>query len=130
MRRDPLLCTLLLLFTFTACDSAARRADCEERQMIVSLEKAGSDLTKPHRIEFTLHLFSETAANEVKTKLRERGFEEVEVEMVRPNEKWVCSVMKMMKPELEEIRKTGKVLEAVAKEVGGQYVSWGTRKLQ
>ena len=89
------------------------------------LKKAGSDLAKPHNIEFFLYLPSEAAANTAASRIREHGFQAA----VKPPLKtagWLCFATKTMVPELSELQRIRRDFERLTRELGGNYDGWGT----
>lgn len=96
-----------------------------DEQVLIELEKAGSDLSKPHDIELFLFFPTKEAANSAANQIKTKGFD-VKVQAGAESESWVCYVYKTMVPELQAIQKTSAYLNEIADSLGGKYDGWGT----
>jgi len=93
--------------------------------VLIQLKKAGSDLSKPHHIEFFLYLPTEAAAETAASKLRAESFQAT----VKPPLKgagWLCFATKTMIPELVELQRIRRDFNRLTRELGGNYDGWGT----
>jgi regulator of RNase E activity RraB len=114
----------LLLGLLPSC-AIGQTAD-PDQIVIEQLGKAGSDLSKPHRIEFFLYFPDSKGAARTMAALYEKKFD---VDLSRPKkegEKWLCKANKMMVPELKALQKIRKDFTAIAAANGGEYDGWGT----
>ncbi len=96
-----------------------------DREVLVQLKKAGSNLSKPHDVEFFLYFPSKAVAEQAASKVRAAGFV-VEVRPAAKGDDWLCFATRQMVPDfgaLEQIRKDFTVLAA---SLGGEYDGWGT----
>jgi regulator of RNase E activity RraB len=89
------------------------------------LARAGSDLSRAHRIEFFLFLPSRHAADEVAEELRREGFS-VEVGQGEHPSDWLCLATREMLPELAALRSWRQRLTVMAESRHGVYDGWGT----
>ncbi len=65
-----------------------RQLDPDEA-VIMQLQKAGSNLLKPHKIEFFIYFPSQFSAEEAGNRIRNSGFQ-VEVSKSEGGENWLC----------------------------------------
>ena len=122
MRSLVILATLVLLFfPVVACTTSEAEADL---QTLNRLEKAGSDLSKPHEMEFFLYFPDEASANAAAADIREQGFV-VEVRPAAEGTDWLCFAVKTMVPAHEDVVAVGRELNAIAGAYGGEYDGWG-----
>jgi regulator of RNase E activity RraB len=123
MRKKLNLVMLTLLFvSLVACSAAEEQADLET---LNRLEEAGSDLSKPHEIEFFLYFPDEGSANAAAESIREQGFV-VEVMPPVDGSDWLCFATKTLVPTLEDIVTIGREFNEIAEAYGGEYDGWGT----
>ena len=122
MRKPLILATLaLLVFSVVACTTSEAEADL---RTLNRLEKAGSDLSKPHEMEFLLYFPDEASANAAAADVRERGFA-AEVRPAAEGTDWLCFAVKTMVPAHEDIVTIGRGFHAIAGAHGGEYDGWG-----
>jgi len=93
--------------------------------VISQLRQAGSDLSKPHPIEFFLYLPSEQAALRVAERVREAGFR-AKVDMGADGNNWLCLAAEDMVPEHRALIEVRARFEKLASDFGGEYDGWGT----
>ena len=96
-----------------------------DQSVLVQLRKAGSDLTKPHHIEFFLYFPTKPVADEAALTIRNAGFED-EVRNAAPGDHWLCFATKTMVPELSELQKIRRDFVSLAVSMNGEYDGWGT----
>jgi hypothetical protein len=77
---------------------AAGRPKSGDALVLAQLKEAGSDLSKPHSIEFFLYLPTQDAAEKAADQIRRNGFD---VKIDRPAESptWLCLATKSMVPD-------------------------------
>jgi regulator of RNase E activity RraB len=97
----------------------------EDQKVLDQMREAGSDLSKPHAMEFYLHFPTEEAANLVAMRVEAEGFH-AEVKEERPGRAWLCYVTKMMVPEGTMITAIGHRFTVLANEFQGEYTGWET----
>lgn len=96
-----------------------------DEAVLTELNKVGSDLSKPHGIEFFLYLPSEADARQAAEQLTVDGFE-VEVSQAAEGSDWVCLATKTMVPNLADLQQIRLKLERIAAATGGVYDGWGS----
>lgn len=96
-----------------------------DQEVLNQLRGAGSDLSKPHNMEFLIYLPTEESANRVANRIRPDGFN-VEVKRAAQGSNWLCLAMKRMAPKHSEIAAIGKRFSAIAQEFNGEYDGWET----
>ena len=94
-----------------------------DQQVLDQLKAAGSDLSKPHRIEFFLYFPSEEKAKNAVIDLRKEGLT-VEVRTAAIGDDWLCFGTKEMVPKHSELVRLRKVFETIAKKLAGEYDGW------
>jgi len=107
----------------------------EERDLAVlrRLKELGSDLSKPHEVEFFLYFPSEEQAKSAASEIEREGYV-VSVYPLSPpwwrrlfsEPKWSCCATKSIVPEEETIFETGDWLDGIAERFCGEYDGWGT----
>jgi regulator of RNase E activity RraB len=97
----------------------------DDRVVLQQLREAGSDLSKPHQIEFYLYFPTEETAGKAAEKLEAEGFEG-EMRRAPDLTRWMCLVYQQMVPELPKIAALKRRLGKLAQEFGGEYDGWET----
>jgi regulator of RNase E activity RraB len=124
----PLLIALGLIGIYLLARGSAREAAARadgDASTIAELARAGSDLGRPHRIEFFLYLPTRQAAEGVAEDLRREGFT-VEIRQAADAHDWLALGTREMLPELASLRSWRHRLTALAESRGGAYDGWGT----
>jgi len=106
-------------------DPAPANAPDDDRVVLQQLREAGSDLSKPHQIEFYLYFPTEEAAGKAAEKLEAEGFDG-EMRRAPDLTRWMCLVYQQMVPELSKIAALKRRLAKLAQEFGGDYDGWET----
>jgi|SRR5712671_864020 len=120
--RAAIIKVAVIMGLFSNLFGSAKKPDPDEA-VIVQLRKAGSDLAKPHTIDFYLYFPTESAADQAATRIRQTGFQ-AEVRRAAKGEDWLCLGTKMVIPELTTIRGITRDLDALAKSLHGDYDGW------
>ncbi|MED5618901.1 ribonuclease E inhibitor RraB [Ideonella sp. BN130291] len=108
----------------------ARSAPAPDGAVLSQLRQAGSNLDKPHNIEFFLYLPGEAAARRVAAKLEAQGFM-VEVKpSASGNSDWLTLAKRAMVPRVDELLQLRAQLSALCETEGGEYDGWGTEVAQ
>jgi hypothetical protein len=111
-----------LMFAAPLVSAARPSSDAE---VIAQLRESGSNLRKPHEIEFFLYVPSQLAAERVAEKVRALEFT-VKIERAATGSDWLVLAKKKMIPtesKLAELRKTfGEIVVAEQ----GVYDGWGS----
>jgi hypothetical protein len=103
----------------------ARAQESLDAQVITQLRKAGSNLSKPHDVEFFLYVPTPEAAERLASKVRALQFG-TKVDRAARGPDWLVLATKSMIPTestLAEIRAQFTALAAAEK---GEYDGWGT----
>jgi hypothetical protein len=92
--------------------------------VIAQLQRAGSDLTKPHEIEFFLYFPTEVVARQAANQFSARGYKAV-VRLGAEQKDWLCQLTRHMVPTVAALTAARDEFAAFAKASGGQYDGWG-----
>lgn len=88
------------------------------------LEKAGSDLAKPHEIDFFLYFPTKRVAESAATEMSDLGYKVTVGEKAYEGQ-WGCQGKKVAVPSEGFLGKCRTELEAIASKLGGEYDGWG-----
>jgi hypothetical protein len=124
LQREGLALTIALLTTVLSLFGCTKKPDLDE-SVLIQLKKAGSDLSKPHNIEFFLYFPTQAAAEQAASKIRDAGFH-VEVRRAAKGADWLCCATKTMVPDLMALQKIRQDFSSLADSLGGEYDGWGT----
>ncbi|NIN72408.1 MAG: hypothetical protein GTO46_10930 [Gemmatimonadetes bacterium] len=94
-----------------------------DSQTLTALRDAGSDLSKPHPIEFYLYFPAKTDADHVGVQLQEEGFD-VTVRLGAEEVNWLVLAQSTMVPEQRILVELRNKFEALADSLGGEYDGW------
>jgi len=110
-------------------DSDVGRANAaeiaEDNEALSQLRAAGSDLAKPHTIEFYLVVPSEAAAEAAAAAIRPMGYT-VTVRAGEDESQWLCNSSRTMLPTIEEITVARSLFKSMALKYQGAYGGWNT----
>ena len=106
--------------------SRAGRAAAPDVLVLSQLRQAGSDLSKPHPIEFFLYFSTEDAAHRVKTQIATEGFSQTVTKSASGKLEWLLQANKTMVPKAEELARLREWFEKLATAENGSYDGWGT----
>ena len=123
MGRNIFLSAVLLmgLFNLFGC---SKKPDLDE-SVLIQLKKAGSDLSKTHKIEFFLYFPTQAKAEQAAQQIKASSFN-VEVKQAAQGNDWLCYTTKAMVPDLVALQKIRKDFDSIAASLGGQSDGWGT----
>ena len=96
-----------------------------DAQVIAQLKKAGSDLSKPHPIEFFLYVPTREAADRLAAKVRESHFR-AEVKPAAQGSEWLVLATKSLVPTVANLVEVRNQFTALAVAEKGEYDGWGT----
>lgn len=117
--------TVLLAGLLWALRSHRERPAAPDAQVLAQLAKAGSDLSKPHDIEFFLYFPTEAAAKAAAAEIEGAGFHAV-IDRAANRQAWLLQLTRSMRPvEAELVRLRGE-FEALAAKHAGMYDGWGS----
>jgi regulator of RNase E activity RraB len=102
----------------------SKKPDLDE-MVLIQLRKAGSDLSKPHKIEFFLYFATQPVAEQAAARIRAVGFD-VEVKAAAVGANWLCFATKTMVPDLPVLQKIRRDFNDLAASLSGEYDGWGT----
>ena len=92
---------------------------------VAQLRQAGSDLSKPHAMEFFLYLPSNRAAQDVASLIRGMGYQ-AQVEPAKgADARWLCLATRSMIPKAAALRSIRTSFTRLARSNGGEYDGWG-----
>jgi hypothetical protein len=101
--------------------STPRKAS--DAQVIEQLTKGGSNLTRPHNIEFRFYFPSREQAERVTATLRADGFQ-VSLEEVAQGNQYTVRAARAMVPLLTELKSLRSRFDELATREGGIYDGW------
>lgn len=119
-----MIATLIVIFGIFGWFGRSKKSD-PDQAVLEQLKKAGSDLSKPHDIEFFLYFPNESGAKQAATKIKEAGFA-VEARPAAQGTGWLCLAKRTMVPELSALQKIRHDFSSSANALGGEYDGWGT----
>ena len=93
--------------------------------VIEQLREVGSNLAKPHDLEFFLYFPTEEKARAAQSQLSNDGFV-AKVELGADNKNWLCFATQTLVPTHERLAAMRVRLEGVASTLGGEYDGWGS----
>jgi Regulator of ribonuclease activity B len=94
--------------------------------VLSQLRQAGSDLSKPHAIEFFMYFPNEASANSVASKLQSEGFSVKVSPSASGESEWLALATKSMVPAVAELVRLRGKLTAMSVAEKGTYDGWGT----
>ena len=98
-------------------------AESPDDLVIEELRASGSDLSKPHAIDFYIYVPSEAAARRVSLALVPDGFS-VRTSPAALGAGWLALASKTLLPTTSAMAAVRKRLESVATSEGGEYDGW------
>ena len=96
-----------------------------DAQVLAQLRKAGSDLSKPHPIEFFLYAPTKEAAQRLESQVRALHFE-TKVQPAAQGSQWLVLATKSMVPKQADLVLVRQQFTALAAAERGDYDGWGT----
>src|SRR5262245_48381927 len=99
--------------------------DDPDGRVLQQLVVAGSDLSKPHNVEFFLYLPDQERATKTCDTLQTEGYTG-KVQRGAQGPQWQCLATKSLVPSHAEIVAISRHMEDLAKMHGGRYDGWGT----
>ena len=99
--------------------------DDPDGRVLQQLVAAGSDLSKPHNVEFFLYLPDQERATKTCGALQADGYAG-EVQRDARGGQWECMATRRLVPTHAEIVAISRRMEDLAKVHGGTYKGWGT----
>ena len=102
---------------------ASGAQDARDNTVINQLRAAGSDLSKPHPLEFYVYVPTEEAARRVEGVLLREGFH-VEVKTAALGPGWLALASKTLVPTTTALAEIRQLLSKLATDEGGEYDGW------
>ena len=96
-----------------------------DQLVLVQLRKSGSNLSKPHKIEFFLYFPTQSVAEKASFNILSAGFD-VEVSRAAQGDSWLCFATKTMIPTLPDLQGIRRDFMDLAASMDGEYDGWGT----
>ena len=118
------LLTITLIMGLFSLFGCSKKPELD-KSVLIQLKKAGSDLSKPHNIEFFLYFPTQSAAEQTAPRIRDAGFQ-VEVKQAAKGNDWLCFATKTMIPELSALQRIRRDFDSLAASLKGDYDGWGT----
>jgi len=118
-------CLHILILCLAACGVAEPMGvDDDDARVIAALKDAGSDLTKPHPIDFYFVEFPDrVSADRFAQSLRDTGWK-FDVHQSPDSSDWTVIASTVMVPDAYEISLTSAKLRKIAPQYGGDYDGW------
>lgn len=117
-----------ILLVFLALRNASPRAALDmspDLDVIALLQKAGSDLRRPHAIDFRLRFPSEASAHAASEQLRADG-DVIAVHLAADGgTAWTLQIQRTLIPAIDVLEAIRLRFEDTAKPLGGSYDGWG-----
>jgi hypothetical protein len=120
-----ILFSTLVVITFIQTGCRNEEKMNPDGEVIAQLKKAGSDLTKPHPVEFYLYFPTQENAQKAGNELTEKQFTVV-VQHAATGSDWLCLAKKATIPENSTLISLRDMLDKLAQKYGGQYDGWET----
>ena len=105
----------------------------EDLLVLGRLEELGSDLTKPHKVDFFMYFPSEEGAESAAREIEKQGYTVKLLRMMPSWWKrffdkpiWSCRATKTFVPDKETILETSASFDEIAQRFDGEYDGWGT----
>lgn len=124
MKIQSVVASVIFLFNVSQFFGLNKKGD-PDQMVLDQLKKAGSNLSKPHTIEFFLYFPTQPAASEAAPTFKKAGFD-VDVKPAAQGPGWLCLVTRTMIPELGALQKIRSDFTAITSAKGGEYDGWGT----
>lgn len=104
--------------------SSAAEVPSADREVVAQLKQAGSDLTKPHVIDYYLYFPSKSAATEAAERVKKLGLAIKRLDKAAVGTDGLVLASNRMVPSLQAIATIGSELAAIAKAGKGEYDGW------
>lgn len=102
----------------------ARADQSPDEQVLAALRDAGSDLAKPHVIQFYLYFPTQAVASSMVLKVRRLGLDIVRVEKAATGSEWLLLATTKVVPTKDAIERLTVELTAIAESGEGVYDGW------
>lgn len=102
---------------------ASSAKDARDEAVLEQLRAAGSDLAKPHALEFYVYVATENSAKSAAAALARAGFQ-VQVRPAAMGPGWLALASKTLVPTSAALAGIRRLLTKVASIEGGEYDGW------
>lgn len=116
----------LLSLLFSGPCMAQSIAEQQDARVIENLVSAGSNVSKPHNIDFFMFVPIERKAKAAAADMEQLGYTITSIDRTSGQSQWQIHATREMVPQLDAMTATTRALEAVATKHGGDYDGWGT----
>jgi regulator of RNase E activity RraB len=96
-----------------------------DQEVLDQLRQAGSNLAKPHTVEFFLYFPTEQAAIDAAKEIQPE-VDGLKVNLGADETNWLCFGVKSMVPRPDDLRRLRKCFNQIANKHNGDYDGWGT----
>lgn len=114
---------LLLVALASGC-AKPQESEHPDVQVLENMRKHGSDLSKPHPLDFYLYFPEEQGARTAAAALQLAQYEILRVEPGESGRNWLVLAQKVMVPARERVISTTNQLEKLAVDHGGEFDGW------
>jgi len=122
---------LVTVLATVACSGAAEKNVNQvtpeevalDQQTLDELRKSGSDLSKPHQVEFFLYIPVKPDAEAAAAELRGTGYT-VTLRLGADKVNWLCLGAKTLVPTIQGLTDARKVFKGLAIKFKGEYDGW------
>jgi hypothetical protein len=119
------LVALLILIALAACKPSESDGIYEaDAKVVAALRDAGSDLSKPHPIDFYFYGFADRASAERLGQELNRPGWKIDVHQTPDTTEWTVVASAVMIPDARAISNLGARFETQARRFGGAYDGW------
>lgn len=118
------LAATLIMGLFSFLFGCSKRPPSADEWALAQLRQGGDDLSKPHKLEFQLRFPTQSAAEQVATRIKAAGFDVTEKSDGQDGG-WLCVATNRMIPELAALAKIHGDFDGIAAQFGGTYEGWG-----
>ena len=105
---------------------AASVPEEQDAAVIQGLRDAGSDLSKPHLIDFFFYFPDRKSAEAAAAELRSLRYDVFDIGAANDQSVWLVQANRSLVPDLAMMNASTRELEALAARHGGDYDGWGT----
>jgi len=109
-------------FLFT---QSSRAEPSQDRQVILQLQKAGSDISKPHNIDFFFYFPTLEAANRIAERLKSEGFS-AKAGHAAKGENFIVEATKSLIPAESTLVNLRHKFNQMSASENGDYDGWGS----
>ena len=119
-----LVVILVALLALSGCGAAeSSQVDEGDAQVVQSLKDNGSDLSKPHPIDFYFYFRDRMSAEKLRDELTGPGWK-LDVHQTPDSSDWTVIASTVMVPDLQAISELTVKFNALSSELGGEYDGW------